>query len=29
MCEKPAGVYTKQVREMNEAAKKNVTGSLA
>ena len=22
MCEKPAGVYTKQVREMNEAAKK-------
>lgn len=23
MCEKPAGVYTKQVREMNEAAKKS------
>ena len=22
MCEKPAGVYTKQVREMNEVAKK-------
>ncbi|HBD00594.1 MAG TPA: oxidoreductase, partial [Lachnoclostridium sp.] len=22
MCEKPAGVYTKQVREMNDAAKK-------
>ena len=23
MCEKPAGVYTKQVREMNEAAEKS------
>ena len=23
MCEKPAGVYTKAVREMNEAAKKS------
>ena len=23
LCEKPAGVYTKQVREMNEAAKKS------
>jgi len=23
MCEKPAGVYTKQVREMNEAAAKS------
>ena len=26
MCEKPAGVYTKQVREMNEAAKKERPG---
>ena len=24
MCEKPAGVYTKAVREMNEAAKESL-----
>lgn len=28
ICEKPAGVYTKQVREMNEAAEKKAASNF-